>query len=604
MECKNENVKKWVSDVAEYLQPEKIVWINGSEEENRQLCEGLVKDGVFTKLNESAYPNSYWCVSHSNDVARVEEKTFICSRSKDDAGPLNNWADPKEMYSKLNNLMTGCMKGRTMYVVPYLMGPDGSPFSKVGFELTDSPYVVVNMRIMARIGATALKNLDDKTNNFVRGIHSVGTLNPDNRFICHFPEDYSIISFNSNYGGNALQGKKCFALRIASVLGRKEGWMAEHMLILGITNPKGEKKYVCAAFPSACGKTNLAMLVPPESYLKAGWKVETVGDDIAWLNFGEDGQLYAINPEAGFFGVAPGTSDKTNPNAMATIRGGNTIFTNTALDLDTMTPWWEGLPNTPKRAKDWLNQDWTPEKGAKAAHANSRFTTPASQCPSISKEWESPRGVPISAIIFGGRSAKLAPLVYEARNWQHGTFVGVTMASERTAAAAGAIGEVTRDPMAMRPFIGYHAADYFRHWLSIGKKAGAKLPKIFHVNWFRQDDNGKFLWPGFGDNMRVLEWILGRVAGHAAANESVLGLMPKGKDLNLAGLNLSESQIDQLLSINSQEWSRELSSQEEFLTSIGAKLPKEIMAEHEALRERLSGKELSSLTINAAAVIA
>lgn len=594
MECSNENVKNWVAEVANRLQPEKIVWIDGSEEENKRLCDSLVKDGTFIKLNEKAYPNSFWCVSHQNDVARVEEKTFICSRSKDDAGPLNNWADPREMYAKLEKLMAGCMKGRTMYVVPYLMGPDGSPFSKVGFELTDSPYVVVNMRIMARIGNTALKNLDSKTNNFVRGIHSVGQLNPDERFICHFPEDNSIISFNSNYGGNALQGKKCFALRIASVLARKEGWMAEHMLILGITNPKGEKKYVCAAFPSACGKTNLAMLVPPQAYTEAGWKVETVGDDIAWLNFGEDGQLYAINPEAGFFGVAPGTSDKTNPNAMATIRGGNTIFTNTALDLDTLTPWWEGLPNTPKRAKDWVNKDWTPEMGTKAAHPNSRFTTPASQCPSISSEWQSPRGVPISAIIFGGRRAKLAPLVYEARNWQHGTFIGVTMASERTAAAAGTVGELARDPMAMRPFIGYHAGDYFRHWLSIGKKAGAKLPKIFHVNWFRQDENGKFLWPGFGDNMRVLEWVLGRVNGSASAIDTPIGLMPKAKDLNLAGLGLSESSVEKLLSLNKADWIEEVASQEDFLSSIGSKMPKEIIAEHESLKERVLGKPVNT----------
>ncbi|MDZ4785558.1 MAG: phosphoenolpyruvate carboxykinase (GTP) [bacterium] len=594
MECKNENVKKWVNEVAERLQPKSIVWIDGSESENKKLCDDLVADGTFVKLNEKAYPNSFWCVSNPNDVARVEEKTFICSRLKEDAGPTNNWTEPKAMYEKMNGLMAGCMKGRTMFVVPYLMGPDGSPFTKVGFELTDSPYVVVNMRIMARIGDIALKNLDEKTNNFIRGVHSVGELNPENRFICHFPEDNTILSFNSNYGGNALQGKKCFALRIASVLARKEGWLAEHMLILGITNPKGEKHYVCAAFPSACGKTNLAMLVPPESYAKAGWKVETVGDDIAWLNFGSDGRLYAINPENGFFGVAPGTSDKTNQNAMATLRGGNTIFTNTALDLDTMSPWWEGLPNIPKRAKDWLNNDWTPEKGIKAAHPNSRFTTPASQCPSISPEWESAKGVPVSAIIFGGRRAKLAPLVYEARNWQHGTYMGVTMASERTAAAAGTVGELARDPMAMRPFIGYHAGDYFRHWLNIAKRPGAKMPKIFHVNWFRSDENGKFIWPGFGENMRVLDWILGRVEGSARAVETPIGYLPKAEYLNMTDLEMKPDILSDLLSISKSDWIEELDSQEPFLASIGEKLPKEIWAEHEALRERILGKSDSA----------
>jgi len=603
MKCTNQNVKAWVDEIAKRLEPSEIVWIDGSEEENQRLCQGLVAEGTFTKLNEAEYPNSYWGVSNPNDVARVEDKTFICARSEEDAGPTNNWVDPQEMYGRLEKLMAGCMKGRTMYVVPYLMGPDGSPFSKVGFELTDSPYVVVNMRIMARIGETAMKNLKDDSNDFVKGIHSVGELNPDNRYICHFPEDNTIISFNSNYGGNALQGKKCFALRIASVLARKQGWMAEHMLILGITNPKGEKHYVCAAFPSACGKTNLAMLVPPESYAKAGWKVETVGDDIAWLNFGSDGRLYAINPEAGFFGVAPGTSDKTNPNAMATLRKGNTIFTNTALDLDTMTPWWEGLPNSPKRAKDWKGNDWTPESKEKPAHPNSRFTTPARQCPSISSEWESPNGVPISAIIFGGRRAKLAPLVYEARNWQHGTYIGVTMASERTAAAAGKVGELARDPMAMRPFIGYHAGDYFRHWLSMGKQGGTKMPKIFHVNWFRQDDEGKFLWPGFGENMRVLEWVLGRVEGKAGAVDAAIGFMPQSKDLNLDGLNLNPQQTQKLFSVNAADWSQEINSQEDFLSSIGPKLPKEMIEELEQLRARIIGRSTGKSSMSLGAML-
>lgn len=586
MACHNKIVNDWVAETAAWLTPDSIVWVNGSEEENLRICAELQANGTFKKLNEKEYPNSYWALSDPSDVARVEDRTFICSKSKDDAGPTNNWADPAEMKDKLGKLMKGCMAGRKMYVVPYLMGPDGSPFSKVGFELTDSLYVVANMRIMARIGAVALKNLKADAADFVRGVHSIGDLDEETRFICHFPETNEITSFNSNYGGNALQGKKCFALRIASTKARREGWMAEHMLILGITNPAGKKHYICAAFPSACGKTNLAMLVPPKSYLDAGWKIETVGDDIAWLNFGADGKLYAINPEAGFFGVAPGTSMKTNPNAMATIKG-NTIFTNTGLDLDTMTPWWEGMSNPPKRVKDWLNRDWTPESGTKAAHANARFTAPANQCPCMDSAWESPQGVPISAIVFGGRRAKTAPLVYEARSWQHGTFVGVTMASETTAAAKGAVGELRFDPMAMRPFIGYHAGDYFQHWLDIGGKQGAKLPKIFHVNWFRRDGNGQFLWPGFGENIRVLEWILGRVEGSIGAAETPIGYQPKAEDINLNGLEIDHGKLNELLNIDKNEWRGELPAQRKFLEQIGAKLPKEIWAEFEDLQQRL-----------------
>lgn len=586
--CNNPNVIAWVEEVASKLTPEKIVWVNGSDAEYNELCDQLVREGVFTKLNQKEFPNSFWSRSHPSDVARVEERTFICSRSKDDAGPTNNWADPKEMYDKLAKLMAGCMQGRTMYVVPYLMGPDGSPYSKVGFELTDSAYVVANMRIMARIGNVALKNLGDKSNDFVRGVHSKGTIDQNNRFVCHFPEDNAIISFNSDYGGNALQGKKCFALRIASVLARREGWLAEHMLILGITNPKGEKFYITAAFPSACGKTNLAMLIPPESYRKAGWKVETVGDDIAWLNFGPDGRLYAINPENGFFGVAPGTSEKTNFNAMATLKRGNTIFTNTALDLDKMTPWWEGLGAPAENLRDWLGNDWEPELGTKAAHPNSRFTTPAAQCPCMDPDWQSPRGVPISAMIFGGRRAKVAPLVYESRDWQHGTFVGVTMASEMTAAAAGTIGELRRDPMAMRPFIGYDVGDYFKHWLDIGKKSGAKLPKIYRVNWFRKDDNGKFMWPGFSENMRVMEWIVGRVSGSVQGVETPIGIVPRPSDLNLSGLDLPPGIIAELLKVLPDEWQEEVNQQPAVLKSYGSRVPKEIWDEHEALKERLA----------------
>ncbi len=586
MECKNPLVQKWVAETAARLKPDKIVWISGSDEENRSLCDQLVSDGTFTPLNPQRYPNSFWAVSDPSDVARVEDRTFICTRSKEDAGPTNNWAEPREMFKTLNALMDSCMVGRTMYVVPYLMGPDGSPYSRVGFELTDSAYVVANMRIMARIGDVALRNLGADSNEFVRGIHSIGDLDPEHRYICHFPEHNIIVSFNSNYGGNALQGKKCFALRIASTLGKREGWMAEHMLILGITNPKGEKHYVCAAFPSACGKTNLAMLIPPAAYREAGWKAETVGDDIAWLNFGPDGRLYAINPEAGFFGVAPGTSNKTNPNAIATIQS-NTIFTNTALDLDALVPWWEGLSDPPPHLRDWMKRDWTPALKTKAAHPNSRFTAPAKQCPCIDPQWESPQGVPISAIIFGGRRARTAPLVYEARNWKHGTFVGATMASETTAAATGKVGELRRDPMAMLPFIGYHAGDYFAHWLSMENRPGSKLPKVFHVNWFRTDQNGKFLWPGFGDNLRVLEWILGRVSGKAGAAETALGFQPRSTDLNLVGLNISDDDVAELLSVHTEDWQEEIESQETFFNKIGPKLPETIWTEHRALRKRL-----------------
>ncbi|MBX7145386.1 MAG: phosphoenolpyruvate carboxykinase (GTP) [Oligoflexia bacterium] len=582
----NPNVLRFVDETAARLHPDKVVWIDGSEKEAKWISDTLVADGTFVPLNKEKFPNCFWSVSDPSDVARVEDRTFICSRSQEDAGPTNNWCEPREMFKRLSSLMESCMRGRTMYVVPYLMGPDGSPYSRVGFELTDSLYVVANMRIMARIGEVALKNLPNNSNEFVRGIHSIGNLDPEHRYICHFPEYQTIVSFNSNYGGNALQGKKCFALRIASTLARRQNWLAEHMLILGITNPKGEKQYFCAAFPSACGKTNLAMLIPPEGYKKAGWKIETVGDDIAWLNFGSDGRLWAINPEAGFFGVAPGTSYKTNPNAMDTIKS-NTIFTNTALDLDTMCPWWEGLGEPPPHLKDWMNREWSPASKTKAAHANSRFTAPARQCPCIDPEWESPRGVPISAIIFGGRRARTAPLVYEARSWRHGTFVGVTMASETTAAATGKVGELRRDPMAMLPFIGYHAGDYFQHWLNMGQHGGDKMPRIFHVNWFRQDETGKFLWPGFGENIRVLEWIFNRINGTAGARESALGLQPRMEDLNVAGLGLTQKATDELFAIYLEDWAEELESQENFLKKIGTKLPGDIWMEHYGLRQRL-----------------
>lgn len=588
MTSKNSTVANWVTEVASRLNPAKVVWIDGSEAEGRAINDELVQNGTFTPLNEKLYPNCFWSVSDPTDVARVEDRTFICSHTQERAGPLNNWVDPKEMYSRLHDLMAGSMKGKTMYVVPYLMGPNGSKYSKVGFELTDSLYVVANMRIMARVGAIALGNLPDDSKEFVRGIHAVGTLDPNNRYICHFPEDNTIISFNSNYGGNALQGKKCFALRIASTLAQKEGWLAEHMLIVGITNPQGKKHYVCGAFPSACGKTNLAMLIPPESYRKKGWKIETVGDDIAWLNFGPDGRLYAINAEAGFFGVAPGTSEKTNPNALATTRK-NTIFTNTAFNPEDKTPWWEGLTKEPPHHLiDWRKREWSPTVGMKAAHANSRFTAPASQCPCIDPAWESPNGVPISAIIFGGRRPRTVPLVFEARNWQHGTFIGTTMASETTAAASGKVGELKRDPMAMRPFIGYNASDYFAHWLAMGKKGGDKMPKIFHVNWFRTSDQGDFLWPGYGDNLRVLEWILKRVDGTVDAVDSPIGLLPKVKDIAVDGLSIAQDVLEELLSVRSVDWKFEIESQKTFFDSLGPKLPRKILNEHEDLRKRLA----------------
>jgi len=586
MSCHNPQVEAWVSQVVKELQPAQVVWIDGSEAESKRVNQQLVEQGTFVALNPDRFPNCFWSVSDPSDVARVEDRTYICSTLQDDAGPTNHWLAPDIAKKKLADVMRGAMAGRTMYVVPYLMGPDGSPYSKVGFELTDSLYVVANMRIMARVGAVALKNLAADSNEFVRGVHSIGSLDPKERYICHFPETNEIMSFNTNYGGNALQGKKCFALRIASTQARSQGWLAEHMLIVGITNPAGVKRYFCAAFPSACGKTNLAMLIPPESYKKQGWKAETVGDDIAWLNFGPDGRLYAINPEAGFFGVAPGTSEKTNFNAMESLKA-NTIFTNTALDLDQMVPWWEGLGEPPARCRDWLGHDWTPKSGNRAAHPNSRFTAPANQCPCIDRAWESPQGVPISGIIFGGRRARTAPLVYESRNWQHGTFVGFTMASETTAAAAGAVGQLRRDPMAMRPFIGYHVGDYIKHWLEMGQRGGSKMPRVFHVNWFKVDSAGKFLWPGFGDNMRVLEWIFDRCDGKAAAAETALGFQPAAEQLNIKDLGITKEVMTELLAVNSEDWRAEIESQSEFFKEIGTKLPQAIWDEHNALRERL-----------------
>ena len=590
---KNPNVNKWVDEMIALCKPDKVVWIDGSKAQLDGLRDEAVSTGEMIKLNEEKLPGCLYHRTLPNDVARVEDRTFICSRKKEDAGPTNNWCDPKEMYAKLTPMYDGVMKGRTMYIIPYSMGPIGSPLAKVGVEVTDSIYVVLNMAIMTRMGADAFKNLGDESDDFVRGLHSKADVDPEKRYIVQFPEDNTIWSINSAYGGNVLLGKKCFALRIASYQGKNEGWMAEHILILGIQKPNGEIKYVTAAFPSACGKTNLAMLIPPEGYTKRGYKVWTVGDDIAWLKPGEDGRLYAINPENGFFGVAPGTNEKSNFNALASTRK-NTIFTNVAINNDDMTVWWEKLDkNPPVNATEWKGEKVNgPEyvaAGNKLAHPNSRFTAPAENCPCISPEFNNPKGVPISAIIFGGRRAKTAPLVYQSFNWQHGTFVGSIMASETTAAATGAVGVVRRDPMAMLPFCGYHMGDYWAHWLEMGKILGDKAPKIFNVNWFRTDDNGDFIWPGYGDNMRVLDWIIDRCEGTVDAVETPIGYEPKPEDINVEGLEgITTETVAGLLSVDKELWKEEAKGIEEFYAKFGEKLPKEMSDELAALKARLA----------------
>ncbi len=589
---KNPNVNKWVDEMIALCKPKKVVWIDGSKAQLDELRAEAVSTGEMIKLNEEKLPGCLYHRTLPNDVARVEDRTFICSRKKEDAGPTNNWCDPKEMYAKLTPMYDGVMKDRTMYIIPYSMGPIGSPLAKVGVEVTDSIYVVLNMAIMTRMGADAFKNLGDVSDDFVRGLHSKADVDPEKRYIVQFPEDNTIWSINSAYGGNVLLGKKCFALRIASYQGKNEGWMAEHMLILGIEKPNGEIKYVTAAFPSACGKTNLAMLIPPEGYTKRGYKVWTVGDDIAWLKPGEDGRLYAINPENGFFGVAPGTNAHSNFNALASTRK-NTIFTNVAINNDDMTVWWEKLDkNPPVNATEWKGEKVNgPEyvaAGNKLAHPNSRFTAPAENCPCISPEFNNPKGVPISAIIFGGRRAKTAPLVYQSFNWQHGTFVGSIMASETTAAATGAVGVVRRDPMAMLPFCGYHMGDYWAHWLEMGKVLGDKAPKIFNVNWFRTDDNGDFIWPGYGDNMRVLDWIIDRCEGKVEAVETPIGYEPKPEDINVEGLDgITTETVADLLSVDKDLWKEEAKGIEEFYKKFGDKLPKEMSDELKALEARL-----------------
>ena len=586
----NKTVIDWIEEKIALVSPDEVMWIDGSEEQLDALRAKACETGEMTKLNEDLLPGCLLHRTKPNDVARVENRTFICAESADQAGPTNNWMDPAEAYKMLYDIARDSYKGRTMYIIPYSMGPVGSPFSKIGVELTDSIYVVLNMAIMTRIGKKVMDTLGD-SNDWVRGLHCSCDIDPEKRYICQFPQDNTIISVNSAYGGNVLLGKKCFALRIASYQGWKESWQAEHMLILGLENPKGEVKYICAAFPSACGKTNLAMLIPPEGYRNKGYKIWCVGDDISWIRKGPDGRLYAINPENGFFGVAPGTNEKSNPNALAATRK-NTIFTNVALNLDNNTVWWEGLDkNPPENAIDWQGRPWNGKTSEeKGAHPNSRFTAPAVNCPCISSEFENPAGVPISAIVFGGRRAKLAPLVYQSRSWNHGVFVGSIMASETTAAAAGAVGVVRRDPMAMLPFCGYNMADYWQHWIDIGAGLDEdKAPKIFNVNWFRKDDDGNFLWPGFGDNMRVLEWIIKRCEGKVDAEETAIGFVPKAEDINLEGIEdeVSEDQLKEILSVDNSLWEDEANGIEEFYAKFGDRLPKTLSDELNTLKANL-----------------
>jgi phosphoenolpyruvate carboxykinase (GTP) len=576
------SLSTWVEESAQLCKPDRVVWCDGTREERERLTEQALSTGELLQLNEHQLPGCTLHRSNPNDVARTEGLTFICCPKKEDAGPTNNWMDPAEAYRRLSAIFDGSMRGRTLYVVPYLMGPPGSAFAKVGVEITDSVYVALNMGLMTRMGRVAMEQLN-AAGDFTRGLHSRADLNPERRYICHFPQDNTIWSVGSGYGGNALLSKKCLALRLASVLGREQGWLAEHMLIVGVEDPSGKITYLCGAFPSACGKTNLAMLVPPERF--KGWRVWTVGDDIAWLRPAPDGRLYAVNPEAGFFGVAPGTSMKSNPNAALAVRQ-NTIFTNVALKPD-RTVWWEGLEEPPPECVDWKGQAWTPQSGHPAAHPNSRFTVDIHQCRSYSPEWDNPNGVPISAILFGSRRASVVPLVYEAFNWQHGTFLGATLSSETTAAATGQVGVVRRDPFAMLPFCGYNMADYFGHWVQMGKRL-SRPPRVFRVNWFRRGADGKFLWPGFGENLRVLQWIIQRCEGVGEARETPIGFLPRPSALDLDGLELPRSTTEELLSVNPLHWGGALESQQQFLEKFGERMPREMWDEHHALAKRLA----------------
>ena len=582
MSSKLASLTDWVASVARLTQPAAIHWCDGSDAENSKLVERMLATGDLVRLNEQTHPNCYLHRSSPSDVARVEHLTFVCTPDQEDAGPNNHWMAPAEAHARIDALYAGCMRGRTMYVVPYCMGPIDSPLARCGVEITDSPYVVANMRIMTRMGAVAQARIE-REGSFVKGLHSIGQLDPERRFIMHFPQELTIKSFGSGYGGNALLGKKCHALRIASYQARSEGWLAEHMLIVGIENPKGETHYVAAAFPSAGGKTNLAMLIPPEGYLRDGWKVWTVGDDICWMRPGADGRLYAINPEAGYFGVAPGTSNTTNPNALAML-GKDAIFTNVGVTADNQ-PWWEGLPDGVP-VKDWQGRPYDRDMGP-AAHPNSRFTVSAKNCPSYTDKAEDPQGVPLSAIVFGGRRASLVPLVLEARDWTHGVLVGASMASETTAAATGAVGVVRRDSMAMKPFAGYNFADYFAHWLSFDKP-GAQLPRIFQVNWFRKNEAGRFMWPGFGDNLRVLEWMLKRVTGQAEAVQTPVGNLPRASDLNLEGLDIDARTLEQLLGIDREGWKAEMASIGEYLDGYGERMPHALRAERARIAAQLA----------------
>jgi phosphoenolpyruvate carboxykinase (GTP) len=575
-------LEKWVDESARLTKPSKIVWCDGSQAENERLVDEMLRDGTYLELNQKTRPHCYLHRSNPNDVARTESITFICTRQKEDAGPTNNWMSPQDAKNKVRPLFDGAMKGRTMYVVPYILGPVNSPYSKVGVEITDSSYVVASMRIMSRMGQAALDRLGS-SDDFVPGLHSLGDLNPDRRFVLHFPEEKLIWSIGSGYGGNALLGKKCFALRIASYMAREQGWMAEHMLLLGLEDPSGKVTYMAAAFPSACGKTNLAMMVSALEY--KGYRVWTVGDDIAWMHIASDGTLRAINPEAGFFGVAPGTNAKTNPNVRTALQH-DAIFTNTAMTVESREPWWEGINGAPpEELINWKGEKWNPSMGP-AAQPNSRYTVAARQSPSISSHWEDPEGIPISAIIFGGRRAHVSPLVYQSRDWQHGVFVGATLASETTAATTGAVGVTRRDPMAMLPFCGYNMGDYFRHWFEMGRKI-KNPPKIFHVNWFRRDENGKFLWPGYGENVRVLKWMLDRIEGRAHATDTPIGYVPTPDSLDLDGLSIPRKNLDELLAVDPADWTQELTETGKFFEKFGDRLPDEIRAEHKALADRL-----------------